>query len=129
MCACVCVNATCDPVSILAVCILWREALEQSQIVDFTVPCSEAMERAEGYTYFVHQYNRASMLHHCLHALMMCRGSLLANSKSCAWTVSETEKRFSRGGYGRRDFHLQPLISLRAFFQRCYCAALASEVL
>lgn len=31
---------------------------------------------------------------------------------SCAWTVSETEKRFSEGGYGRRDYHLEPLIFL-----------------
>lgn len=71
---------------------------------------------SRGYTHFVHQYNGASMLYHCLHALTMYHGSLLANNKPMCMDYERDRNRFSEGGYGPRDFDLEPLISLKSIF-------------
>lgn len=68
---------------------------------------------SRGYTYFVHQYNRASMLYHCLHALTMYHGSLLANNKlMCMDYKWDRKSNSAKEEMGEGTFHLEPLIFL-----------------
>lgn len=105
VCACVCcVNATREPVSLLAVCVWWREALEQSQ-EEATHTLSISIK---GHLCYI----TAVMHEQCT------MGHCWPTVDPCARTRSETKFRFSEGGYGWRDFHIEPLIFLRAFSLR-----------
>lgn len=113
--ACVCmrgVNVTCNLVSILAVCILWREALEQKSSHRLTVLCLEA-------TYTLSISIKASMLHHCLHALTANHGSFMANNKITCMNLEWNGKMFLR----KEDMGIvtwNPFIFLWAFLAKCY---------